>query len=351
MRFIHISDIHIGAKPDSNMPWSEARGREIHETFYGILNLCEEQQIDLLLIAGDIFHKQPLLRDLKELNYYFGKLTRTQVVMIAGNHDYIGPKSNYIGFPWESNVHMLQGSEIESIYLEELNTEVYGFSYHMRNIKEAPAIDFGRLKENRTNILLYHGGEEKYAPINLNELKTSDFDYIALGHIHKPQLFHGKMAYAGSLEPLDKNELGERGYVQGEITSFGLSYEFVPFSKRIYQQLEIVIKPDMTNGAIYDSIREKIQEAGEDNIYRIQLVGYRDIDLSVSIDEIKELGNIIEVINDTVPDFDFVTLSEENKDNIIGLYIDKIHESNTANDIKLKALYYGLEALLHCKMS
>ena len=61
MRFIHISDIHIGAKPDSNMPWSEARSREILTSFHDILNLCEEHQVDLLLIAGDIFHKQPLL--------------------------------------------------------------------------------------------------------------------------------------------------------------------------------------------------------------------------------------------------------------------------------------------------
>jgi len=351
MRFIHISDIHIGAKPDSSMPWSEARAREILESFYGILNLCEEQQVDLLLIAGDIFHKQPLLRDLKELNYHFGKLTKTQVVMIAGNHDYIGPKSNYIDFPWESHVHMLQSSEIESIYLEELNTEVYGFSYPMRNIKEAPAIDYMKIKEDRYNILLYHGGEEKYAPINLNELKTSNFDYIALGHIHKPQLLYGKMAYAGSLEPLDKNELGERGYIEGELTSSGLVYQFVPYSKRKYQPLEIVVRPEMTNGAIYDTIRENIQEAGEDNIYRISLVGYRDMDLAILEDEIKELGNVVEVVNDTVPDFDFMALSEENKDNLIGLYIDKIHESNTANDVKLKALYYGLEALLHCKMS
>ena len=42
--------------------------------------MCEEEQTELLLIAGDLFHRQPLLRELKEVDYLFGSLTKTQVV-------------------------------------------------------------------------------------------------------------------------------------------------------------------------------------------------------------------------------------------------------------------------------
>ncbi len=42
-----------------------------------------------MLIAGDLFHRQPLLRELKEMNSILEMLEHTEVVMIAGNHDYI----------------------------------------------------------------------------------------------------------------------------------------------------------------------------------------------------------------------------------------------------------------------
>ena len=74
MKFIHIADVHLGATPDSSMPWGEARQKELWGSFKSIIKICNEEKIDLLLIAGDLFHKQPLLRELKEVNYYFSTL-------------------------------------------------------------------------------------------------------------------------------------------------------------------------------------------------------------------------------------------------------------------------------------
>ena len=37
---------------------------------------------------------------LKEVNYYFSTLETARVVIMAGNHDYIGTRSNYNGFEW-----------------------------------------------------------------------------------------------------------------------------------------------------------------------------------------------------------------------------------------------------------
>lgn len=39
---------------------------------------------DCLFIAGDLFHRQPLLRDLKEVNYLFSTIPGVRVVIIAG---------------------------------------------------------------------------------------------------------------------------------------------------------------------------------------------------------------------------------------------------------------------------
>lgn len=109
MKFIHIADLHLGAEPDAGRAYSQNRSQELWETLQSVLEVCEEEQTDLLLIAGDIFHGQPLRRELKELNYYFAELTHTKVVLIAGNHDYIRKDSYYRTFQWNENVIPLFG--------------------------------------------------------------------------------------------------------------------------------------------------------------------------------------------------------------------------------------------------
>ena len=76
------------------------------------MEVCNEKRADLLLIAGDLFHRQPLLRELKEVNYLFGTLVDTQVLLIAGNHDYLKKDSFYRTFEWASNVHMILSSKV-----------------------------------------------------------------------------------------------------------------------------------------------------------------------------------------------------------------------------------------------
>ena len=64
-----------------------------------------------------------------EVNYVLSKLVNTQVVLMAGNHDYAPTGSNFQKFVWNDNVHMFSNGKTESILLEDLNAEIYGFSY------------------------------------------------------------------------------------------------------------------------------------------------------------------------------------------------------------------------------
>ena len=89
-----------------------------------IINLCEWEEVDLLLIAGDLFHRQPLMRELKELNFLFSKLTRTRVVFIVGNHDYLKQDSYYHSFQWNENVYPLLNGHMGGVELEDLETTV-----------------------------------------------------------------------------------------------------------------------------------------------------------------------------------------------------------------------------------
>lgn len=353
MKFIHIADVHLGAKPDRGFSWSEEREKERYQSFESIIYKCNEMAIDLLLIAGDLFSKQPTIGELKEVNYLFSTLKTTKVVIIAGNHDFIGLRSNYTKFVWNENVFLFLKEEWESYYIEELNTEIYGFSYHTRELHE-PRFHFVSPKaDDRIHILLGHGGSVDHAPMDKNKMLQSEFDYIALGHIHKPQIFGEKMAYSGSLEPMDKTEVGPRGHVLGEIqvreNKKELTIDFIQSALREYKRMDIQINKHHTMGEIKRMIADFIEEYGVHHIYILNLAGKRDRTLTIAEEDLYPLGNIIEVNNKTEPDYDYEELYIENKDNLIGRYIRSIKEMSEEEAVKHTALYYGIEALLGAK--
>ena len=153
MKFFHIADTHLGAIPDAGFAWSEERRSEIWESFRSVVAKADREEVDLLLIAGDLFHRQPLMRELKEVNYLFSTLKKTKVVFIIGNHDYLKVDSYYLDFPWSENVTCLRGKECESVVFEDLDTEVYGLSYHTREIKEPKYNDLQPEKKAGFSIL------------------------------------------------------------------------------------------------------------------------------------------------------------------------------------------------------
>lgn len=84
MKFYHIADVHLGAVPDRTMPWSKERARGLYESFYRLLARAKEEQIDVVFICGDLFHRQPLKRELKELNYHFEKAAPVLILSLPG---------------------------------------------------------------------------------------------------------------------------------------------------------------------------------------------------------------------------------------------------------------------------
>ena len=79
IRFIHLADVHLGAVPDRGCPWSREREEEIWETFRRVIVGIRKNPVDLLFIAGDLFHRQPLLRELREVDDLFASVPDTRV--------------------------------------------------------------------------------------------------------------------------------------------------------------------------------------------------------------------------------------------------------------------------------
>ena len=346
MRFIHIADVHLGAEPDAGEAYSRQRPRELWDALEHVINICEKEQTDLLLIAGDLFHRQPLMRELKELDYLFSTLTHTQVVLIAGNHDYIRRDSYYRTFEWGENVYPIFGEVPEYVDFPELDTVVYGLSYHRREIREPLYDRFQAQGIRRHEILLAHGGDEKHIPFSTAALEKAGFDYVALGHIHKPQAVRkNRIVYAGALEPVDVNDVGPHGYVRGEITGEETRVQWVPCAKRRYIHLEVPVEEEDTLGSLRRKIREQLGEMGNDNIYKIILKGHRSEDFSIDTRDVCDSGNVVEVSDQTIPALDLEKISRENRGNLIGAYIRRF-ENCQPGSAEYQALCEGVETLL-----
>lgn len=350
MRFIHIADVHLGAVPDKNKAWSEIRKKEIADTFERIIYVVKDEEPDILFIAGDLFHRQPLLRELKEINYLFTKIPRTKVVMIAGNHDYIHKDSYYRSFEWNENVIFLKSPKIESVYLPEINTEIYGASYYDRENTEAIYDGIKPADTEHINVLLAHGGDERHIPINANRLLLNGFDYIALGHIHKPGSIGAQDScakYCGAPEPLDVNELGEHGFIRGEVTKTKFYTEFVPFASRKYVELAIELNTDMTFLELQHKVAEAIENMGGKHLYRIHLTGFKDEVMQVSSEALEKLGNIARIEDKSITDYRYDKLLRENGDNLLSRYLRYfLEDGRELDEVEKKALDYGVRALL-----
>ena len=346
MRFMHMADVHLGACPDGRADWSETRKKEIWDTFRDSIADARKEQVDLLLIAGDLFHRQPLPQELKEVSYLFSTIPQTRVVLMAGNHDYLRPDSAYLSTTWSRNVACLFSRECECVRFPEIGTEVYGLSYYRQEIPEPLYDGLHPVDSDCFQVLLAHGGDALHIPFQKEKLARSGFDYVALGHIHKPQeLAENRVVYAGALSPIDCGDTGPHGYVLGTWERGKVTVEFVPRAKREYAGLVLKVGEEDTTYSLRDRLERLIEQKGWQHIYRVVLQGKRDPETHFDTEKLTEYGMVLEVEDQTVPAFHLEELKRRYAGQLVGRYIESF-EGHERSKIEELALQYGLEALL-----
>jgi exonuclease SbcD len=260
VRFFHTSDWHLG-----QFFYNHSRQYE-HEQFLAwLLEQIKEKQPHALLIAGDIFDViNPSSHAQKQLYQFLADAhdiaPQMQTLMIAGNHD-SGYRIEQVEPLLEKynakTVGVIRWNEDKSLDLDRLilpiydiqknivawcvalpflrSAEITGFNEHTTNSQNAIAYLHQQLiaeaKRRKTDdqalILMSHahmqGGEtsDSERPIiigNEEALSTSLFDdaidYVALGHLHKPQkVQHPHIRYSGSPIPLSFSEINYKHQV------------------------------------------------------------------------------------------------------------------------------------------
>ena len=348
MRFIHTADLHLGAAPDKDKAWGPARADAVRQSLPRLIDLCNEEKIDLLLIVGDLFHRPPTEAELKETDYLFSQLTLTKVVLVAGNHDFLRPGCAMAEHSFPENVFFLSSPDPDVVHFPQWNLDVYGFSYYAEQMRRDLSAELACPQDGKRHILLLHGGDALHLPFKLSALQELGWDYIALGHIHKPSISSdGRAAMPGSPEPLSKNETGPHGFYEGSLTGSGFSLSWRTFSHFEYTDLKINITPEVTLSSLESLLRRRMKTDGSE-VYRLFLSGRRDPAMVPDLELLERLGPISDIVDETQPDLPWEEWAARPSHDIMARLCAALSAEEGAEDAALrrKALTYAAEALL-----
>ena len=337
--------------PDPTMFWSEDRANDIKETFSNVISKCKDEEANLLLISGDLFNHQPVTGELEYVNNLFKTIPNTQVVIIAGSSDHIKHSSPILNYNFSDNVYyFLDKTDFKFRYLNK-TIVIHGFSYY--TIEDStPIINSVNPGDDKDiHILLAYGGDSSHSPFDINKLENENFSYIALGSKHNFEtLIEDKAYYAGSPEPLTSNDLGDHGIIIGEINESTRRVQNIRFEKMArasYLPLNIKINGSSTEEDIVEIVVREVLKLGAQNIFKIKISGLRNPDLEISREMFSQKIRISDIVDNSTPKYDFVKLSMEHPQDMIGAYIRKMTTSNIElSDIEKRALYLGTHALI-----
>lgn len=187
-----------------------------------IIDLCLEEQVDALLVAGDLYDgDQTSMKTARFLAEQLRRLSEAGVraFIIRGNHDACSRITKELVFPPSVKVF---GGRAEAVVIErgpgEVPIVIHGLSYAH---PQAPENLTGKYKApipDAINIGLMHtslagaSGHDVYAPCALSELQRMGFQYWALGHIHTRMAVGGPctIVMPGIPQGRDINEAGAK---------------------------------------------------------------------------------------------------------------------------------------------
>lgn len=215
MKFIHLSDLHLGKRLNEFSLIDDQK-----YIITKILNIIDEEQPDAVIIAGDVYDKSvPSAEAVAVFDNFLVRLAerKLHVFVISGNHD----SAERIAFGSRlmdlSGVHLspVYSGNIEPFILSDEHGEVCVYMLPFIkpiNVKQFyPEHEFSSytdaikvvtdnidVDETKRNIIVTHqfvtGAERSESEDitvggtdNVDASVFDKFDYVALGHIHSPQ--------------------------------------------------------------------------------------------------------------------------------------------------------------------
>ena len=249
IRFIHAADLHLdaafsGLSRDVPADLAERLRAATFTALRRLLDLCERERPDFLLLAGDVYNQEDASVSAQlALRDGFRRLETLgiPVLLVHGNHD-----------PLPSRLRAVHGVSHASA----------------RETRDLAAL-FRRTDESCLHVGLLHAapgdadGDARYAPFSQEDLATAGMDYWALGHIHDRRDVREEppAAYPGCTQGLHINEPGEKGclLVTAEPREGGYAFTtaFRPLGPAVWKTLEA----DLDGVSALDELEVRLRAA------------------------------------------------------------------------------------------
>lgn len=225
-RFLHTADIHLDSPLKSlalrDPQLADLIGTASRTSFKSIVNLCLDEHVDALVIAGDLYDgDQTSMKTARFLVEQVQKLHEAgiRVYIIRGNHDASSKITTELTFPDSVKVFDTKAESIDfPRAASEFPVVIHGLSFREPRAPDGLVRKYRPKVEGAVNIGLMHTslggveGHDVYAPCSLRELAETGFHYWALGHIHKRSVDIGRTTTVmpGIPQGRDINEAGRK---------------------------------------------------------------------------------------------------------------------------------------------
>ena len=233
LRLVHTADVHLGARHADLGNQAAAQRERQFAAFRATIDLALTEQVDGLLVAGDLFdsNTQPrrtVERTVAELKRLVDAAIR--VVIIPGTHDVYDRASVYracdlaamAGLPHDSDRLVVLTPDRPDIVYGILDLAVHGFVFPTKRAPRSPLAVFSAAADDRAHwhVGMIHGSlaipgktDADEVVFTAAEVAASHLDYLALGHWHSTQRGHAGgtvWAYSGAPEPvaIDQDRAG-----------------------------------------------------------------------------------------------------------------------------------------------
>jgi DNA repair exonuclease SbcCD nuclease subunit len=191
LKLVHTSDVHLDSRVIGEV--EEDFRNPAERAFAAVVTCTIEENADLLLIVGDLFDHNRVGED--DFEFLGRQLARVScpVVLLPGNHDVHDDRSVWSRVEVagaSTNVHALLEHDGDRIDFEGIGATVWGRAMAEHAPDNVPLHDAPDRLEHVWNIGLAHGlvvpkrAGFGSSQITHDEISTSGFDYLALGHVH-----------------------------------------------------------------------------------------------------------------------------------------------------------------------
>ena len=285
MKFIHSADIHLGTPFKGLKDISNSNRSKVimypSRAFNNLIDIAINEQVDFVLIVGDLFDSpHPSVNTLNVAFDGFQKLNKANIPVFLsfGNHDYLNSNIPLDYFPDNVNIFTKNDVEVKTFISKQgIKVGISGFSYNSRAEYDSKIIDYPKRQSDFDfEIGTIHGSmdglkspEAHYAPFTYSQLKSKNYDYWALGHIHKRQFINedNDVCYSGNTQGRNINEDGIKGINVVSINDNNVNVEFMKTDVAEWKKIEISGSKDGNLNTLQKDVFEKLKNVENKLVY------------------------------------------------------------------------------------